>query len=38
VQAVQLSPGERGELFDHGLLSYAEARERVRRYEEEAVP
>jgi PPM family protein phosphatase len=38
VQAVQLSPAERADLLDHDLMGYAEARELVRRYEEEAVP
>jgi hypothetical protein len=38
LQASQLSAQERAELFDHDLLSYDEARARVRRYEEEGVP
>jgi protein phosphatase len=38
VQAVQLSPSERADLLDHDLMSYGGARERLRRYEEEAVP
>jgi PPM family protein phosphatase len=38
LQAVQLSPGERDSLFDHSLVSYAEARERIAPYEEEATP
>jgi hypothetical protein len=36
--ALQLSPEERQELFDHSLLSEDEARSRVRAYEEEATP
>jgi serine/threonine protein phosphatase PrpC len=38
LQASQLSPEERAELFDHQLISYDRARERVTAYEEEAVP
>jgi serine/threonine protein phosphatase PrpC len=38
LQASQLSPEERAELFDHDLVSYDRARERVSAYEEEAVP
>jgi serine/threonine protein phosphatase PrpC len=38
LQASQLSPEERAELFDHQLISYDRARERVSAYEEEAVP
>ena len=38
LQASQLSPEERAELFDHQLVSYDRARERVSAYEEEAVP
>jgi PPM family protein phosphatase len=38
LQAVQLSAGERESLFDHSLVSYAEARERLAPYEEEATP
>lgn len=38
VQTYQLSPDERAELFDHDLLSYSDARERVRLYEDEALP
>jgi protein phosphatase len=36
--AVQLSPEERKELFDHDLLSEDEARARIAPYEEEATP
>jgi protein phosphatase len=36
--AVQLSPEERAELFDHSLVSYDEARNRIAPYEEEATP
>ena len=38
LQASQLSPAERKELFDHELVSYDEALARVRRYEEEGIP
>jgi PPM family protein phosphatase len=38
LQAVQLSPDERGSLFDHSLVSYDEARERIAPFEEEATP
>ncbi len=38
LQAVQLSPEERQSLFDHSLVSYDEARERIAPYEEEATP
>jgi protein phosphatase len=38
LEASQLSESERAELFDHDLISYDEARARVRRYEEEGVP
>jgi protein phosphatase len=38
LQAVQLTAEERSDLFDHSLLSYDEARERVARYEEEGIP
>jgi protein phosphatase len=38
LKASQLSEQERAELFDHDLVSYDEARARVRRYEEEGVP
>jgi hypothetical protein len=38
LQAAQLSPEERAELFDHQLVSYDRARERVTAYEDEAVP
>lgn len=38
LEASQLSPAERADLFDHDLVSYDEARVRVSRYEEEGVP
>jgi serine/threonine protein phosphatase PrpC len=38
LQAVQLSPDERAHLFDHALLSYDEARDRIAPYEAEGVP
>jgi serine/threonine protein phosphatase PrpC len=38
LQASQLSPEERAELFDHQLVSYDRARARVAAYEAEAVP
>jgi hypothetical protein len=38
LRAVQLTRGERAELFDHDLLSYDEARAELSRYEEEGVP
>ncbi|MGH3027080.1 MAG: Stp1/IreP family PP2C-type Ser/Thr phosphatase [Gaiellaceae bacterium] len=38
LQAAQLSPEERAELFDHQLVSYDRALERVEAYEAEAVP
>ncbi len=38
VKTYQLSPAERAELLDHDLLSYSEARDRVRLYEDEALP
>jgi serine/threonine protein phosphatase PrpC len=38
LQAPQLSPEERAELFDHQLVSYDRALERVAAYEAEAVP
>jgi protein phosphatase len=38
LQAAQLSPEERAELFDHELVSYDRALERVEAYEAEAVP
>jgi protein phosphatase len=38
VQAAQLSPEERTELFDHQLVSYERALGRVEAYEAEAVP
>jgi len=38
LQASQLSPEERAELFDHELVSYDRARARVSVYEAEAVP
>jgi PPM family protein phosphatase len=38
LEAVQLSPAERDSLFDHSLISYEEARERIAPYEEEATP
>jgi PPM family protein phosphatase len=38
LRAVQLSPDERLELFDHSLVSYDEARDRIAPYEEEATP
>ena len=38
LEASQLSPQERADLFDHDLVSYDEARARVGRYEEVGVP
>jgi PPM family protein phosphatase len=38
LRAVQLTQGERAELFDHDLLSYDDARAELSRYEEEGVP
>jgi serine/threonine protein phosphatase PrpC len=38
LQASQLSPAEREELFGHELVSYDEALARVRRYEEQGLP
>ena len=38
LQAAQLSPEERAELFDHQLVSYERALARVAGYEAEAVP
>jgi serine/threonine protein phosphatase PrpC len=38
LQAVQLSPEERAELFDHDLVTYESAREHLSRYEAEAAP
>lgn len=38
LRAVQLTEGERAELFDHDLLSYDEARAELSRYEKEGVP
>jgi PPM family protein phosphatase len=38
LMAVQLTAAERDGLFDHSLVSYDEARERVARYEREGVP
>ena len=38
LQAAQLSPEERAELFDHQLVSYDRALSRVNGYEAEAVP
>ena len=38
LRAVQLTQGERAQLFDHDLLSYDEARAELARYEEEGVP
>jgi protein phosphatase len=38
VRAEQLSPAERSKLFDHSLVSYDTARERVATYESEALP
>jgi PPM family protein phosphatase len=38
LQAPKLSPEERAELFDHQLVSYDRALERVAAYEAEAVP
>jgi PPM family protein phosphatase len=38
LQAAQLSSEERADLFDHQLVSYDRALERVSGYEEEAVP
>jgi PPM family protein phosphatase len=38
LQASQLSPEERQELFNHELISYDDALARVRRYEEQGLP
>jgi PPM family protein phosphatase len=38
LQAVQLSADERAHLFDHALMSYDEARDRIAPYEAEGVP
>jgi PPM family protein phosphatase len=38
LRAVQLTPDERAELFDHDLMSYDEARDRIAPYEAEGVP
>jgi serine/threonine protein phosphatase PrpC len=38
LEASQLSPAERAALLDHQLISYDDARARVRFYEEEGVP
>jgi serine/threonine protein phosphatase PrpC len=38
LQAVQLSPEERAELFDHEFVTYDDARRQVAPYEEEATP
>jgi serine/threonine protein phosphatase PrpC len=38
LQASQLSPAEREDLFGHELVSYDEALARVRRYEEQGLP
>jgi len=38
LRAVQLTQGERADLFDHDLLSYGKARAQLSRYEEEGVP
>jgi PPM family protein phosphatase len=38
LRAVQLSQGERAELFDHDLVSYDEARAQLSQYEAEGVP
>jgi protein phosphatase len=38
LRAVQLDEQERGQLFDHDLLSYDEARAELARYEAEGVP
>jgi serine/threonine protein phosphatase PrpC len=38
LRAVQLTQTERATLFDHSLVSYDEARDRLARYEEEANP
>lgn len=38
LRAVQLTPGERADLFDHDLVSYDDARARVAHYEQEGVP
>lgn len=38
LQAVQLSAEERARLFDHSLVSFAEARELIAGYEDEGVP
>jgi hypothetical protein len=38
LKAVQLSVAERKGLFDHSLVSYDEARDRIAPYEAEGVP
>jgi PPM family protein phosphatase len=38
LQSVQLSADERADLFDHALMSYDEARDRIAPYEAEGVP
>jgi serine/threonine protein phosphatase PrpC len=38
LRAVQLTPDERVDLFDHDLMSYDEARDRIAPYEAEGVP
>jgi len=38
LKAVQLTPAERQTLFDHHLISYDQAKERLARYEAEGVP
>jgi PPM family protein phosphatase len=38
LQAVQLTPAERDELFDHDLIGYDDARDRLAQYEEDGVP
>jgi PPM family protein phosphatase len=38
LEAVQLSGAERASLLDHSLISYDDARDRIARYEQEAVP
>jgi PPM family protein phosphatase len=38
LRAVQLTPDERADLFDHDLMSYDETRDRIAPYEAEGVP
>jgi hypothetical protein len=38
LKAAQLSPEERAELFDHDLMGFGAARDRIAPYEDEASP